>query len=226
MSEYGIDKSQTITCGDGTLVSIKQLLHSSKNMVTRYQETEWTIVAFLLLLPDPQEIWKNRYGEDFSINHLLDILLAKDSEECVCGGAHRLFALSMALKIDNQNPSLGRARRKAICQSISVSSKSLEQSQTVIGGWTKNWYNGDSSMRPIAEMIVQTGHHLEWISVCPSELRPRTEAVDVAARFFLESVAEMSESELHKNYCGISHGVCGISNFYNAAQRKLENDVR
>lgn len=222
LAEYGIERSEKIFCTNGTQVSIGQLLNSSKRMVSRDQELEWTTAAFLLLMPDPQEIWTNRFDEACSINYLLDVLLSKRNEECACGGAHRLYTLSLALKIDMQNQFLGSSRRAAIRNVISMASGSLEQSQTVVGGWTSNWYTGDSAIRPFEEMIVQTGHHLEWISICPAELKPKAETVIVACRFFLESVDELSEMELQKYYCGISHGVCGMTNIFGETRQGLQ----
>jgi hypothetical protein len=206
-------RNDKCSCGD--------LFESAKRNFVMGDELEWTIIAFVLHAKKSElnESWSNRFGEKYCLNDLIDELLLSEREDLACSGTHMLHALAVVLERDRHEGFLGSYRRGRARKAILDASEWLEEHQFEFGAWNFESRDGRKTLqfRPL-DLVSATGHHLEWISLVDSSLRPSREHVLSAVRFFVGSLKKISDSELKKTYCGISHGTIGIANFLEEEQ--------
>jgi hypothetical protein len=128
-----------------------------------------------------------------------------------CNGLHRLEALAVLYRADEQAHVLSLATRKKILSHMHAVSKLLVDSQTDAGFWTRNWPRGeaaaaaDSEKISVYDKLLVTGHHLEWLALVPDEVSPPRESVVRAARWTLQTILEISDKDLKQHYGPFSH---------------------
>ena len=210
-AEVGVPLIQPIDTASG-YTTLGELLASSRAEFVADQDCYWSLVAYASYLPWQNE-WQNRFGEHHSYRDIARRMVEQEVDYGPCAGAHKLYALAYLLQLDEEGGFLGYSLRQDIETHLLHSSRALISSQLPNGAWHRGWAKAPAGQQEIPpewqaiDRLVQvTGHHLEWLSLVPSRLRPSDESVQVAANFVLKALKMHGNENFLANYCGFSHG--------------------
>ncbi|MCC9602744.1 hypothetical protein LOC67_19515 [Stieleria sp. JC731] len=215
LCEIGVPLSQPVKTanGDGRLGEIIEygLNHFSLNQ----REYEWTSLATAFYAIDGQH-WFTREGQAIDFDTFASRLMRQQQPEGVCYGQHRLYTLTMLLRIDDQMRDEGVTTlltsqvRDQICDYLLVMNQRLLCSQAEHGYWDGNWPNAslpvpDPGTNELSRRILATGHVLEWWAMAPEELQPPRESIIRAAQWLSREIIAMDETTIEKNFTFLSH---------------------
>jgi len=181
-------------------------------------EIYWDAVGIAIYLP-PQKTWTNKFGEEYSFDQLVEELIRRPPADSSCSGTHGLISLTIMLRVDLEVSILSSAVRKRLDSHLREVVDCLQTGQTSEGGWGRDWWAprpGDpmpsSSRQSDDDVILSTGHHLEWLMLLPVDLQPSSETVNVAARHLLRLLLARSEDAawLRENFCPATHAARSI----------------
>ena len=174
-------------------------------------EYEWSALAYVLYISQPS--WFTREGQQITYDRLADRILRQELPQGVCLGHHRLHALVMLLRVDEQSKLLKPETRQRITAFLKDKIDRLVKSQNAEGWWDRSWAGEPSSVTaaddaptsPLSLRILATGHALEWMALAPPELHA-PEAVRVkAAQWLVKTIEPMTEREIRSNYTFLTH---------------------
>lgn len=174
-------------------------------------EYEWSALAYVLYIP--QSSWFTREGQQITFDRLADRIVRQELPQGVCLGNHRLHALVMLLRVDEQTKILKPETRQRITAYLKDKSDRLVKSQNAEGWWDRHWAGepqpetttDDAPSSPLSLRILATGHALEWMALAPPELHA-PEAVRVkAAQWLVKTIEPMTEREIRSNYTFLTH---------------------
>src|SRR5205085_532920 len=101
LAEIGTPLSQPLDTRQGT-TTVGELLHGALHRFhLEQQEFEWSAISYARYVL-PVTSWTNQHGQRISVDDLVDDLINHPLEEGVCGGTHRLEALVVLLRADEQ----------------------------------------------------------------------------------------------------------------------------
>ncbi len=175
---------------------------------TNQMEFEWSAISYARYV-FPQSRWVNDYGQTIRLNDLLDELIDLPPRQGVCSGTHRLEALVVLLGAAEQAGGLSPRQYDRIYQHLKQISGRLIASQHVEGYWNKSWSTGEAPATddsPLAERILATGHHLEWLALAPDAVLPPRETILRAGRWLVRAMLEVDDEVIAKEYGPFSHG--------------------
>ncbi len=171
-------------------------------------EFEWTIISYARYI-FPQKRWKNRWGETITVDDLVDLCVDQPSGVGPCNGLHRLEALVVLYRADEQAHVLSTKSRTKLLQHLANVSGLLIAAQTDAGFWTRNWPQGEAGRidekATVYDQLLVTGHQLEWLALAPVEVQPPRENIVRAARWTLKTILEISPQELQTHYGPFTH---------------------
>jgi hypothetical protein len=199
---------------EGT-ATVRQLAESAlRDFNLSRHEYEWTAIAYARY-GFPLKRWKNKFGETISVDDLVDLLLEKPPGVGPCNGLHRLEALVVLYRADEQAHVLSLGTRKKMLQYMQQMSALLVESQTDAGYWTRNWPQGAAGQNDekatIYDKLLVTGHQLEWLALAPEAVQPPRESIVRAGRWTLKTILEMSDKDLAEHYGPFSHAARALS---------------
>jgi hypothetical protein len=105
LAETGVPLDATIRLRDGEAKVSDLLRGTRQRFYLDRHEYEWSIIA-LVRYTHPVQPWRNKYGEKIDIDALVKELTDKPPEIGPCDGLHRLEALAVLYRIDQQAPAL------------------------------------------------------------------------------------------------------------------------
>jgi hypothetical protein len=201
LAEVGIPLTQTAISGHHTFC-VSDLVDECADSFGFDEEIEWRSVALALYRPQMRE-WKNRRDEVVSFDAIAKELLrrmrTRGSIEHACWGTHSLYALAILLSVDATVPLWqDRSLRSQVDSMLRKVGERLAQSQLSDGSWDENWE---------LPTLARDGHHLEWLALVPSGLRPPDRVLRMAGEFILQTLFEVRSDELVKQICPCSHGL-------------------
>ena len=131
----------------------------------------------------------------------------------VCFGNHRLYSLTVLLRLDDEKHLLTVTTRQNILAHLTEATRRLTENQHADGYWDRNWHDlkvtaNDEDMAlggPLARRILSTGHALEWWAMAPTELHPPRETLVRASQWLVHEIERMSEKSIADNYTFLSH---------------------
>ncbi|MCE9547972.1 MAG: hypothetical protein K8T25_21070 [Planctomycetia bacterium] len=213
LAESGVTLATPLITRDGA-VSVADLMRETLARFHRSQyEYEWTAISYARYL-FPLSHWDNRFGQPIDTDALADELLAQPMPNGVCGGAHRLEALVVLLRADDQYHALSRRTRRKITDYLTRMSGLLIASQNSAGYWNRNWYLGSAAEAAnkthnrqdgTYDRILTTGHHLEWLALAPPEVQPPRETIVRAAQWVVRAMIAEDANGLAMHYGPFSH---------------------
>jgi len=163
MSGLQLDDEITIS---GRKFSVRDAVISSKKdaRAKGTSELAWTVMAYNNLMNN-DESWINKFGEKVTFPLLVEALMASAADKKICGGTHRLFALSevagnKAMRNNNAFKELFAKVDRELNQSLML----LKDGQDSRGGFTGQAKSTGTIDDFIASEILVSGHNLEWIS--------------------------------------------------------------
>jgi hypothetical protein len=174
-------------------------------------EYEWTAIAYARYV-FPQPGWRNKYGQRMDADLLVDQIVRQPAELGPCNGLHRLEALAVLYRADEEHQMLRPRTKAKVLRYMQLSSQMLVQAQTAEGFWTRQWPRGGAASQvtkansaTLHDKLLVTGHHLEWLALAPEEVQPPRETVVRAAQWLTRTLLEMDEKDLLQAYGPYTH---------------------
>ena len=208
LAEIGTPLSQPLETRQGT-TTVGELLYGALNRFhLEQQEFEWSAISYARY-EFPVTSWTNQHGQRITVDEVVEDLINHPIEEGVCGGTHRLEALVVLLRADEQAHALSPKTKRRIIAHLTSVAQLLVKSQHSAGHWTRSWVRGvppgvkDKS--ELVDEILLTGHHLEWLALAPAEVQPPRETIVRAGQWLVRSMLEVEQKSLEKWYGPFTH---------------------
>ncbi|MEM6484222.1 MAG: hypothetical protein AAF662_04475 [Pseudomonadota bacterium] len=194
----GVAGEADVRCSGGKLATVKDII---ANLVMRHSnddEAEFIATAFALWIPGNQQ-WHDRFGQMHSFDKIASKLVGIPFGDGACGGTHVPYAVALTLYKNSVEPTISDDIAVKCANYLSAVSRVLERTQLSSGGWDENWpgssvasglYGGNA-----LDMLNITGHHLEWITLAPREVRPHPSVINDAILAVGEYLRELPPHE-------------------------------
>lgn len=214
LAEVGVPLDSSVHGRDG-VTTVRDMLETSvAKFHGRQYEYEWTAIAFArYALSDAR--WTNTQGERLDVEAMVDELIEHNLRQGVCGGTHRLEALAVVLRADESERTLSNRTRQRIRAHLADVVRRLVSTQHPHGYWAKDWAYGSTghpmtrgnnqTVAPLAEQILATGHHLEWLALVPEDLLPPRETIVRAGQWLVRAMLEVDDATLQTEFGPFSH---------------------
>jgi len=189
--------------------TVKSLLAQSLREFSLNQtEYEWSALIFALYLP--QKKWISREGQEITFDLLADRLMRQRYSQGVCFGNHRLYTLTILLRVDETEGILTPESRQRAIAHLAEATRRLVESQAQDGSWDGGWSgeqsaNTEAAPSALGQRILATGHALEWWAMAPTEVHPPREVMVRAAQWLYTAIDGMDAATIQKNYTFLSH---------------------
>lgn len=164
LAEWGISTNQTLVLRNG-VATVGDIVRESMASISHMRELPWTAEALMRYAPD-SGVWLNRFGEQFSLQLLVDRMTNVPNEKGPCFGSHIPYALAVVSRLagDRFSPRLNRKVVNYLAQYRDGFITEFKQGMRIT----------DGEMNPrIYRAFVKWGHDLETFSVLAPEHRPR-----------------------------------------------------
>ena len=179
-------------------------------------EYEWTVLALALYVQDGQP-WFTAEGDRLDFDRLVHRVTRQRYGQGVCYGNHRLYSLTILLRLDDEKKLLSPAARQDVVAHLAEATKRLAANQHADGYWDRNWFDLKVEAKdedlvlggPLARRILATGHALEWWAMVPeglqTQLQPTRDVVVKASQWLVREIEQMDEKTVDANYTFLSH---------------------
>ncbi|ADB15773.1 hypothetical protein Psta_1090 [Pirellula staleyi DSM 6068] len=171
-------------------------------------EYEWTAITYARYV-FPQPMWSNKFGETITLDLLIDELVKAPPEHGPCNGLHRLEAMTVLCRIDDDLQKLTPKQRMKMLVYMKRVSLLLEQTQSRDGFWSRSWSTGQSSdvdtKSTVYDKILVTGHQIEWLAYAPPEVQPPQETIVRAGQWLCRTLTELDDKAIVDHYGPYSH---------------------
>ncbi len=224
LAEVGTPLSYKITAAnvDGRLIDMVR--DGVMNFSLNQREYEWTTLALAFYAANNSP-WYSREGQEISYDYLANRIMRETQPDGVCYGQHRLYTLTILLRIDqqmrdqsDQQPSgdessgglIAPQTRDDIMDYLGDMSRRAYQNQSLEGSWDGNWPDlrvpvRDPDTDATSRKVLATGHMLEWWAMAPEELHPPRETIVRAAQWLSRVIIEMEPERIERNYTFLTH---------------------
>lgn len=208
LAESGLPRDYPLHLQSGA-ATINDLLATS---LSRFHldrlEYEWTAISYARYL-FPEQQWTNKFGETITLDMLIDELVQAPPELGPCNGLHRLEAMAVLCRIDDEQHKLTQTQRMKMLVYMKRVSMLLEQTQSRDGFWTRTWAKGtladEDTKSPIYDKLLVTGHQLEWLALAPPEVQPPQETIVRGGQWLCRTLVELDEKTIRDHYGPYSH---------------------
>ncbi|QDV50358.1 hypothetical protein [Gimesia fumaroli] len=203
-ADYPVVTSQ----GETTLAALIQETLSSFSL--NQLEYEWSALVFALFIDQPQD-WITSEGQHVNFDVIADRIMRQQPTKGVCYGNHRLHALVMLLRVDEQTPILTKTGREKVIRYLQNITQLLVKNQSEEGFWDKNWDGkklelpSEKIFTPRARRVLATGHAMEWWALAPEEVLPPEETLQKAGQWLVSTIKKMPDSEIKSSYTFLTH---------------------
>ncbi|MCA8999950.1 MAG: hypothetical protein KDA80_23340 [Planctomycetaceae bacterium] len=177
------------------------------------REYEWSALAYIHYLPKSRT-WITSEGQRVSWDLLADRMMRQRLDQGVCFGFHRLHALVVLIRVDDEHSILSSDARTKILDHLKDATQRLVTTQHADGYWDGSWPGDDwdGPIRPKrgplglqADRLLATGHALEWWALAPSEVLPPTETLRNAGHWVVSEIGTLSDQQVNSYYPFLSH---------------------
>lgn len=201
------------------------LKQSLRDFSLNQLEYEWSALAYTLLVP-PASVapgedlvhWYSTEGQRIDFDLLADRIMRQDMPQGVCAANHRLHALVMMLRVDEEQVQiLTPEARQRIIDYLKQVTQIFVQNQNPAGYWTMAWPEGpdaepeNSSLDPLAGKILATCHPLEWWALAPTEVHPPRHVLASAGQWLTAAVLDLTDQQLIDYYPFLTHAGRALS---------------
>lgn len=173
-------------------------------------EYEWTTLTLALFAEDGRH-WTTTGGERMDFDRLARRIMRQRYGQGVCYGNHRLYALCVLLRIDDESDLISDAVRAEVVAHLAEATRRLIATQSPEGWWDRNWPDprietkDDELGGPVPRRVLATGHALEWWSIAPRELHPPRETLIRAGQWLVREIEKMDDKAIDDNYTFLTH---------------------
>lgn len=212
LAEVGTPLDYPVRTPGGEATVRDLLLHSLRTFNLDQPEYEWSALAYELYLP-PARRWFTYDGQEITFDLLAERIMREPLSNGVCAGHHRLHALTMLLRVDEQEPVLSDQSRRRIVAHLQDATRRLIAHQHAQGYWDGDWpevpasdeRNDPTGADRLPHRILSTGHALEWWALAPPEVQPPRETVVRAGQWLVRTIDELDEQEVRNSYTFLTH---------------------
>jgi hypothetical protein len=192
--EMGIGASEALHLDDGKPACVADVVRDEAMRLHTNVELEWVSIGLSLYLDQAE--WHNRFGQRVSFDDAARGLIARPLGKGACLGAHVPYSLASLLASDRLRPILSNGMRAAIAKRLGEYGRHLCNVQAADGSWGKDWASDQplQSRLPAAllgnesDRLTATGHHLEWMAICPPGIRPADDVLARAASYLVRNM--------------------------------------
>ena len=203
--------------------NVGELLQNAlRSFSLNQREYEWTVLALAFYVTDGGD-WASFEGQNLNFDMLAKRMMRQQQPQGVCYGQHRLYSLTMLIRIDQQIRA--DANRKGLLSAemssqvyayLMSNTKQLFKSQSLEGYWDGNWPDQrlaipDPQSDELSRRVLATGHTLEWWAMAPEELLPPRETIVRAAQWLAKTIIEMDQQQIRKNYTFLTHAARSLA---------------
>ncbi len=206
--------------------TVRALLNHSLACFDPDDELEFSVEAFSRYLIEPG--WHDRFGRHWTLDELVDRLLEPKIGAGVCLGTHRIQALVTVLIADHEMGFLTSSRSARIIEFLNSVSELLVSQRGPYQMWLGNWAGQALPGGKGEELaaLIASGHHLEWIAVCPVESAlPRKEIVQQVLNGGFQFAATLSAYDRADSYLALSHFAQAVCRLLDTSAYQLLGDA-
>lgn len=200
-------------------ITFRAILEQSlRDFSLNQAEPEWSALTYALFLP-PAHRWITSEGQEMSFDRMAGRLMREEPSEGVCSGNHRLHALVVFLRVDDQMAAEGKERilspggRQRIVDYLRGITATYVRHQHANGFWNGKWPTAkppgsepaDADGDRLSDRLIVTGHVLEWWSLAPEEIQPPRPVKVAAGQWLAQTVHRLSEAEVEGYFTFLSH---------------------
>ena len=138
LAEVGTPLDYPVITPDGETRLRRALEWSLKSFSLNQVEYEWSGLAYVLYLPDVRH-WFSTEGQVITFDRLADRIMRQRLNHGVCFGNHRLHALVMILRVDDEHDTLSDSGRERIIEHLKNVTARFVTNQHEEGYWDQNW---------------------------------------------------------------------------------------
>jgi hypothetical protein len=180
-------------------------------------EYEWAAISYARYV-FPQKQFKNLWGDRIHVDQLVEEAVTPALALGPCNGLHRLEALAVLYRADEQARALKPHTRHRILAHMKRTSDLLVQAQTTDGYWTRRWPEGAAASPPakgdagdVYDLILVTGHQLEWLALAPEEVQPPRETIVRAGQWLARTLLALDQKDLEAAYGPYTHAARALA---------------
>jgi hypothetical protein len=217
LAETGTPLSAPMHLRDGEATVGQFLKDSLQRFHLERFEYEWAMIAYARYV-FPVRQFRNQWGERINVDQLVDEAIGPPLELGPCNGLHRLEALVVLHRADEQEHVLRNRTKLKLLSHLRRASDLLVASQSPDGYWTRQWPQGNAAVTSagvaradLYDQILVTGHHLEWLALAPEEVQPPRETVVRAGQWLTRTLLEMDEAALLEAYGPYTHAARALA---------------
>jgi hypothetical protein len=213
MADLGVAASTQVQLAGGQNASLAEVIQDEARRCHPTEEPEWLTCGLCRYLAVSR--WQNRFAQWLGFDDLADQLVERPFGKGACLGTHVPNALATLLNAHTHVPVLSPARETAVRRRLREYAVHLTKVQRPDGSWDQDWAADQATPAPPRglildqEPVLATGHHLEWMGLCPPDLRPDALVLERAARFLTRHIPAF-EPWIRKDfhvYMPVSHAV-------------------
>jgi hypothetical protein len=195
------------------------LMQSMHDFSLNQVEYEWSALAYALYLP-PNDHFFTTEGQKVSFDLLAERIMRQRLSQGVCRGNHRLHALVVLLRVNDQHRILSPDVRKQVIGYLQDVTRRFVENQHPDGFWDNAWPgserdgaapSADSTLTPLTSRLLVTGHVLEWWALAPTEILPADDVLIKAAQWLCRTIDDLSPNQIVANYTFLSHAGHALS---------------
>ncbi len=180
-------------------------------------EYEWAAISYARYV-FPQKQFKNLWGDRIHVDSIVDEAVTPALALGPCNGLHRLEALAVLYRADEQARALGPHTKWKMLAHMKRVSDLLGQAQTTEGYWTRRWPEGAAAATPakgdaddVYDLILVTGHQLEWLALAPEEVQPPRESIVRAGQWLARTLLELDQKDIEAAYGPYTHAARALA---------------
>jgi hypothetical protein len=207
-SQVGLPLSTPIHLKDEILCIGDLLKESIANFRLDQAELEWTLLAYCNYLP-PEHKWENRFGEKYSFDDIVELMLKWTLRSRSCAGTHVFHVLVKLDNADRRRAILSRSTRGKLQSYLRRTISTLRTTQKNGGYWEVDWEDGGISPEnsTLESRLLITGHILEALSDAATEYKTLGRSELLAKQWLREILVGRSLLESSAIVCPLTHAL-------------------
>ena len=215
MFEIGLPLSYPVSI-KGKGYRLADLLNGSLAEFHLDRELEWSGMAYALGIAPSERRWRNRFGEEFSFDDLVEVLLKPPGPKTSCGGIHALQAIAMICCVNDESPILSDATRRRAQKLLKRAVLVAASTQQADGSWVPRWNEAIYDGRPatyqtfsispdVENRLLLTGHIGDWLTVLPRSIAVDESIFARATPWLLRTLRNQQDGDFWRLFCHDTH---------------------
>jgi hypothetical protein len=152
--------------------TVQDLIDEEKLTCRAQSELTFKLISLAHYLPS-DDVWRSRDGQSWSIPRLINAEIKAPIRGAACGGTHRLFGISYAYQMREQEGRLVDGEFARASEYIESYQRYAWTLQNADGSFSTEWFARRGNRPDLDRKLQTTGHILEWLvrSLTDEQLR-------------------------------------------------------